>query len=153
MSRSNGSQRALVPVVRFGTVLLVAAALLIPISGYAARSDSNVRSAVEVLLGRQWQQIGTISGESRAVIAGRQTTADEIRSTVHLTGWTNGEATVRPDGLWEAQVTYQVEFTSGGQLSRYGSTATAVLRHDDALSWAAIHLDGLQTKGGIVASR
>jgi DNA-binding LacI/PurR family transcriptional regulator len=140
-------------LARCGAALLAASTMLLPISGYAAPSDTSVRSAVEGLLDQRWHQIATISGPSGGVSPGSQTRSDEIRATVHLTGLANGEATERQDGLWEAPVTYQVEFVTGGRLSRYGSTATAVLWQNDALAWTAIQLEHVHTKGSIVGDR
>jgi hypothetical protein len=140
-------------LTRYGAALLAASTMLLPISGYAAPSDTSVRSAVEGLLDRQWHQIATISGQSAAVSPGREARSDEIRATVHLIGLANGQAVSRPDGLWEAPVTYQVEFMIGGRLSRYGSTATAVLWQSNALVWTAIQLEHIHTKGGIVGDR
>jgi hypothetical protein len=149
----NRSQSPLTLLARCGAALLAASTMLLPISGYAAPSDASVRSAVEGLLDQQWRQTATISGPPAAVSPGSQTRSDEIRGTVHLTGLVNGQAVSRPDGLWEAPVTYQVEFMIGGRLSRYGSTATAVLWQNGALAWTAIQLEHVHTKGGIVGDR
>ena len=150
---NNHPQSPLAFLARCGAALLAASAMLLPISGYAAPSDTNVRSAVEGFLDQQWHQIATISGQPAAVSTGREAWSDEIRATVHLTALASGEATVRPDGLWEAPVTYQVEFMIGGRLSRYGSTATAILWQNDALAWTAIQIEHIHTKGSIVGDR
>jgi hypothetical protein len=150
---NNHPQSPLAFLARCGAALLAASTMLLPISGYAAPSDTSVRSAVEGLLHQQWHQIAAIPEQPAAVSPGQDARSDEIRATVHLTGLGSGEATVRPDGLWEAPVTYQVEFMAGGRLSRYGSTATAVLWQSKALAWTAIQLEHIHTKGGIVGDR
>jgi hypothetical protein len=149
----NRSRSPLAFLARYGAALIAASTMLLPISGYAAPSDTSVRSAVAGLLDQRWHQIAAIPEQSDAASPGRDARSDEIRATVHLTGLASGVAMVRPDGLWEAPVTYQVEFVTGGRLSRYGSTATVVLWQNDALAWTAIQLEHIHTKGVIFGDR
>lgn len=50
----NCSQSLHAFLARYATALLVASTMSLPISGYAAPSDTSVRSAVEGLLDQQW---------------------------------------------------------------------------------------------------
>jgi hypothetical protein len=109
--------------------------------------------AVEAFLTRQWQQIGAASGRSSAISPSQQVRFDEIRSTIHLTSWTNGDVSPCDDGVWKVPVSYQVESVAGGVVSRYQSTATAILRKDDASSWSAIGFEDLHVKGGVNGRR
>jgi hypothetical protein len=136
---------------RCGTALTATAWLLLSLSNpaTATSTDPGVRLAVEAFLSRQWQQIGAVSGHTAAVSRDQQARSDEIRSTIHLTSWTNGDVSLSDDGIWKVPVSYQVESVAGGVVSRYRSTATAVLRKDQASSWSAIGLEDLHVKGGI----
>ena len=140
---------------RYATPFTATAWLLLSLSAPATAtpSDPGVRMAVEAFLTRQWQQIGAASGRSSAISPSQQVRFDEIRSTIHLTSWTNGDVSPCDDGVWKVPVSYQVESVAGGVVSRYQSTATAILRKDDASSWSAIGFEDLHVKGGVNGRR
>jgi hypothetical protein len=142
-------------VGRYTTSFGATAWLLLSLSApaMATPSDPSVRVAVEAFLTRQWQQIGAVSGKSSAISPSQQGRSDEIRSSIHLTSWTNGDVSPCDDGVWKVPVSYQVEAVAGGVVSHYRSTATAVLRRDDPSAWSAVRLEDLHVKGGVNGGR
>ncbi len=116
-----------------------------------APPDDAIHAAVGALLALQWRDMSPSDARQRASMTAAQAAQiQEIQSTIHLTYWRNGTPVRRQDGNWNVELTYQVEYTMGGQLFRYDSTATAVLARAGLLGWTAASVDAVRAVGGPV---
>jgi hypothetical protein len=137
-----------------GAALALAVALGLVGSGRLRPSDASVHAAVQVLLSKQWEDIGPTDPRQRAAMTPDQkATVAGIRSTIHMTEWQSGTSTRLADGSWAVAVAYSIEYASGPSLMHFDSTATAIVGNDGMFSWSAIRLDNIRPVGGPVTGR